>query len=56
MKASHPEVAAAHRVNPGETLRKVRESKNLALNDVAVQLNLTAQALRNLKPESRRPR
>jgi len=49
MKASHPEVAAAHRVNPGETLRKVRESKNLALNDVAVQLNLTAQALRNLE-------
>ena len=38
MKASHPEVAAAHRVNPGETLRKVRESKSLALNDVAVQL------------------
>lgn len=49
MKASHPEVAAAHRVNPGETLRKVRESKNLALNDVAVQLNLAAQALRNLE-------
>lgn len=49
MKASHPEVAAAHRVNPGETLRKVRESKSLALNDVAVQLNLTAQALRNLE-------
>jgi len=49
MKASHPEVVAAHRVNPGETLRKVRESKNLALGDVAVQLNLTAQALRNLE-------
>jgi cytoskeleton protein RodZ len=49
MKATHPEVAAAHRVNPGETLRKVRESRNLALNDVAVQLNLTTQALRNLE-------
>ncbi|MDD0844741.1 RodZ domain-containing protein [Pseudomonas sp. Gutcm_11s] len=49
MKASHPEVVAAHRANPGETLRKVRESKNLALSDVAVQLNLTAQALRNLE-------
>ena len=49
MKASHPEVVAAHRVNPGETLRKVRESKSLALGDVAVQLNLTAQALRNLE-------
>jgi transcriptional regulator with XRE-family HTH domain len=49
MKATHPEVAAAPRVNPGETLRKVRESRDLALNDVAVQLNLTAQALRNLE-------
>jgi cytoskeleton protein RodZ len=49
MKATHPEVAAAPRVNPGETLRKVRESRNLALNDVAVQLNLTAQALRNVE-------
>ncbi|WP_043308684.1 RodZ family helix-turn-helix domain-containing protein [Pseudomonas sp. ML96] len=49
MKASHPEVVAAHRANPGETLRKVRESKGLGLSDVAVQLNLTAQALRNLE-------
>jgi cytoskeleton protein RodZ len=49
MKATHPEVAAAPRVNPGETLRKVRESRNLALSDVAVQLNLTAQALRNVE-------
>lgn len=49
MKASHPEVAAAHRINPGETLRKVRESKSLALSDVATQLNLTPQALRNLE-------
>jgi len=49
MKASQPEVVAAQRVNPGETLRKVRESKSLALGDVAAQLNLTAQALRNLE-------
>ncbi|MEO4047595.1 RodZ family helix-turn-helix domain-containing protein [Pseudomonas sp. CAU 1711] len=49
MKASHPEVAVAHRVNPGETLRKARESRNLALGDIAQQLNLTAQALRHLE-------
>ncbi|HSX71127.1 MAG TPA: helix-turn-helix domain-containing protein, partial [Pseudomonas sp.] len=49
MKASHPEVVAASRVNPGETLRKMRESKGLELGEVAVQLNLTAQALRNLE-------
>lgn len=49
MKASHPEVVAAHRANPGETLRKARENKGLALGDVAVQLNLTAHALRNLE-------
>ncbi|MDX5373696.1 MAG: helix-turn-helix domain-containing protein [Pseudomonadaceae bacterium] len=49
MKASPPEVAVAHRVNPGETLRKARESKNLALGDAAQQLNLTSQALRHLE-------
>ncbi|WP_252272885.1 RodZ domain-containing protein [Pseudomonas subflava] len=49
MKASHPEVVAASRVNPGETLRKMRESKGLELGEVAIQLNLTAQALRNLE-------
>ncbi|WP_082805264.1 RodZ domain-containing protein [Pseudomonas sp. BMS12] len=49
MKTSHPEVATAHRVNPGETLRKVRESRSMALGDVAAQLNLTAQALRHLE-------
>ena len=49
MKSSHPEVTAAHRANPGETLRLARESRDLALADVAAQLNLTAQALRNLE-------
>lgn len=49
MKSSHPEVATAHRVNPGETLRKVREDRNLVLGDVAAQLNLTPSALRHLE-------
>lgn len=49
MKTSHPEVATAHRTNPGETLRKVRENKGLALGDVAAQLNLTPQALKHLE-------
>ena len=49
MKTSHPEAVAVPRVNPGETLRKVRESRGLALSDVAVQLNLTAQSLRCLE-------
>lgn len=49
MKASHPEVATATRVNPGETLRKARESKDWALADVAAQLNLTVQALRQIE-------
>lgn len=49
MKASHPEAVAATRVNPGETLRKVRESNNWSLTDVAARLNLTPQALSQLE-------
>ena len=49
MKTSHPEAVAASRVNPGETLRKARESKNWVLADVAAQLHLTAQALQQLE-------
>lgn len=49
MKTSHPEAVAASRVNPGETLRKARESKGWVLADVAAQLNLTAQALQQLE-------
>ncbi|MBU3056925.1 RodZ domain-containing protein [Pseudomonas indica] len=49
MNASHHEAVAATRVNPGETLRRARESKNWELTDVAAQLNLTAQALRQLE-------
>ena len=45
MKAPQPEVVVSSRSNPGETLRKARESKNLAQADVAQQLNLTLSAL-----------
>ena len=45
MKAAHPEVVAATRTNPGETLRQARESKNWSLPDVATRLNLTATSL-----------
>lgn len=49
MKAVHPEVVAATRVNPGETLRQARESKNWSLPDVALRLNLTVTSLTNLE-------
>jgi len=49
MKAAHPEVVAATRVNPGETLRQGRESKNWSLPDVALRLNLTVTSLSNLE-------
>lgn len=45
MKAAHPEVVAATRTNPGETLRQARESKDWSLPDVALRLNLTATSL-----------
>ena len=45
MKAPQPEVVVSSRSNPGETLRKARESKNLAQAEVAQQLNLTMRAL-----------
>ena len=45
MKAAHPEVVAATRRNPGETLRQARESRNWSLPDVALRLNLTATSL-----------
>lgn len=43
MKAAQSEVLAAPRSNPGETLRKARESRNWSIAEVAAQLNLTAQ-------------
>lgn len=49
MKAAHPEVVAATRTNPGETLRQARESKNWSLPDVALRLNLTVTSLTHLE-------
>ncbi|MBC3949347.1 RodZ domain-containing protein [Pseudomonas folii] len=49
MKAVQPEVVAATRVNPGETLRQARENKNWSLPDVAQRLNLTVTSLSNLE-------
>ena len=45
MKAAHPEVAAAQRVNPGDALREAREARGWELAEVAAQLNLTPQRL-----------
>lgn len=45
MKAAHPEVLAVPRINPGETLRKARESRGWTIAEVAAQLNLTPQRL-----------
>ncbi|CAI8933784.1 cytoskeleton protein RodZ [Pseudomonas sp. IT-93MI4] len=49
MKAAHPEVVAATRVNPGETLRQARESNGWSLAEVALKLNLTVTSLSNLE-------
>lgn len=49
MKAAHPEVVAANRVNPGETLRQARESNGWSLSEVALKLNLTVTSLSNLE-------
>ncbi|WP_429212065.1 RodZ domain-containing protein [Metapseudomonas resinovorans] len=49
MKASHPEAVAATRANPGETLRQAREGKDWSLGEVARNLNLTEQSLRQLE-------
>ena len=49
MKAAQPEVLAATRVNPGETLRQARENNGWTLAEVAKKLNLTASSLSNLE-------
>ena len=49
MKAAHPEVVAANRVNPGDTLRQARESHGWSLAEVALKLNLTTTSLGNLE-------
>ncbi|MEQ9725157.1 RodZ domain-containing protein [Pseudomonas sp. WHRI 8822A] len=49
MKAAQPEVAAAHRVNPGEALRAARERRGWSVAEVATQLNLTPMRLTQLE-------
>ncbi|MBD1554409.1 RodZ domain-containing protein [Pseudomonas typographi] len=49
MKVAHPEVVAAARTNPGETLRLARESRGWTLPEVATRLNLTQVSLANLE-------
>ncbi|WP_095079949.1 RodZ family helix-turn-helix domain-containing protein [Pseudomonas sp. Irchel s3h17] len=49
MKAAHPEVVAATRVNPGQTLRQGREGNGWSLSEVALKLNLTVISLSNLE-------
>lgn len=49
MKMSQPEVAVATRANPGETLRQARENKGWSTSQVAGQLNLTENSLRQLE-------
>ena len=49
MKAVQPEILAATRVNPGETLRQARERNGWSLAEVALKLNLTASSLSNLE-------
>ncbi|MGC5704276.1 helix-turn-helix domain-containing protein [Pseudomonas sp. NFXW11] len=49
MKAAHPEVQAATRTNPGETLRQARESNGWSQAEVAHKLNLTVSSLSNLE-------
>lgn len=49
MKAAHPEVLAVPRMNPGESLRKARESRGWTVAEVAAQLNLTPQRLNQIE-------
>ncbi|SDI89888.1 cytoskeleton protein RodZ [Pseudomonas delhiensis] len=49
MKTSQPEVASATRANPGEALRQARESRGWSTSQVAGQLNLTENSLRQLE-------
>ncbi|MDF3935009.1 helix-turn-helix domain-containing protein, partial [Pseudomonas citronellolis] len=49
MKTSQPEVVAATRANPGEALRQAREGKGWSSSQVAGQLNLTENSLRQLE-------
>ncbi|TWC37050.1 cytoskeleton protein RodZ [Pseudomonas sp. SJZ079] len=49
MKAAHPEVVTVQRVNPGESLREARESKNWTVAEAAERLNLTSQRLSQIE-------
>lgn len=49
MKMSQPEAAVAARAHPGETLRQARENRGWSTSQVAAQLNLTENSLRQLE-------
>lgn len=49
MIAPHSEAAVPSSNNPGETLRVARESKNLSLQSVAQQLNLSERSLARIE-------
>lgn len=49
MTAPHHEAAGPSLVNPGETLRVAREGKNLTLQTVAQQLNLSERSLARIE-------
>lgn len=49
MTSVQPEPVMANRSQPGETLRKAREGRSMALIDVAAALNLSPVALHNLE-------
>ena len=49
MTSPHPEATGFTPVNPGETLRAARESKNLSLQSVAQQLNLSERSLSRIE-------
>jgi len=52
MNTSQPDVIGTTRANPGETLRQARENKGWSTAQVAGQLNLTENALRQLEQGS----
>lgn len=49
MTAEQPESMVVNRSQPGETLRKAREARGMALSDAAGALNLSSTALKNLE-------
>ena len=49
MTAEQPESVAANQSQPGASLRKAREGRNMSLADVAAALNLSTTAVQNLE-------